>query len=79
MNFWALIIKSFTNNMNKEIYLDILTNHLFPFANGQYEEGHWNVMWYHVIVTAWVKITVNIVKKFVFVGLQFSEKSLVIY
>ena len=27
--------------MNQEMYLDILTNHFLPFANGQYEEGHW--------------------------------------
>ena len=23
------------------MYLNIITNHLLPFANGQYEEGRW--------------------------------------
>ena len=27
--------------MNQQMYLDILTNHLLLFANGQYEDGHW--------------------------------------
>ena len=39
--FLRLIIMSFTNYMNQEVYLDILTNNLLPIANGQYEEGHW--------------------------------------
>ena len=27
--------------MNQNVYLDILTSHLLPFANGQYEGGEW--------------------------------------
>jgi hypothetical protein len=27
--------------MNQNMYLDILTNHLLPFGNSQYEEGDW--------------------------------------
>ena len=34
--FLRLIIMSFTNYMNEEIYLDILTNNFLPR-----EEGHW--------------------------------------
>ena len=42
---------TFTNNMNQNMYLDILTNHLLPFGNSQYEEGQW--------IQGFIKITIR--------------------